>query len=79
MLKIKKKSYYFLFVFSLPSHVSYGFQFSVSTGLLSVQMSGFLFLVPSLGSFSYCLFVLSSFDLLVLFYLIISFDFTVIL
>jgi hypothetical protein len=32
-----------------PLHTRYGFQFSVFMGLLSVQMSGSLSLVPSLG------------------------------
>lgn len=44
----------------------YGLQFSVLTEFLSLQMSRYLTPEPSLGLFSFCSFVLSNFEVIVL-------------
>ena len=45
-------------------HIHYSFPFSVFMVFLSVQTSGSLILVPSLGFFSFCLFILSNSDVI---------------
>lgn len=42
---------------SSPLHLFYNFQFSILRGLVSVQMSESLTIVPSLVLFSFCLFL----------------------
>lgn len=59
--------YLYFFLFSFTLHVFcilyYGFPFSVFMGFLNLWISGSLFVVPSLGLFSFCVFVLSICDI----------------